>query len=60
MMIDGVILVAILVPAIIGLFSLFVNIITSTGGTKGIKSKSYKTKSGKVHTASKSREHYIV
>lgn len=57
---DGVILVAVLVPAIIGLFSLMVQIVSAQGGTKGITSKPYKTKSGVVHTAHKSREQHIV
>ena len=58
-MIDGVILVAILVTAIIGVFSLMVAVINGPGGTKGI-TQPYTTKSGEVHTAKKSREQYIV
>ena len=57
---DGVILVAVLVPAIIGLFSLMVHMVSAEGGTKGITPKPYKTKSGGVHTAHKSREQHIV
>ena len=59
-MIDGVILVAILVPAVIALFSLFVHITLSDGGTKGITKRPYITKSGVKHTAHKSREQHIV
>ena len=58
-MIDGVILVAILVPAIIGVCSLMVVVINGPGGTKGI-TQPYTTKSGELHTAKKSREQYIV
>ena len=53
-MIDGVILLAVLVPAIIGMFSLMVSVINETGGTKGI-TQPYITKSGKKHTAKKER-----
>lgn len=56
---DGVILLAILIPAIMGIFSFFINIINDTAGTKGI-TQPYKTKSGVTHTAKKSREQYIV
>jgi hypothetical protein len=57
---DGVILVAIIVPALIALFSMFVHLATSDGGTKGITKKPYTTKSGVKHTAHKSREQHIV
>jgi len=57
---DGVILVAVLIPATIALFSLFVHLITGEGGTKGITKKPYVTKSGKTHTAHKSREQHII
>ena len=57
---DGVILVAIIVPAVIALFSMFVHLSTFKGGTKGIVDKPYKTKSGVTHTAHKSREQHIV
>jgi len=57
---DGVILIAVVVPAIIGLFSLMVQTVSTDGGTKGITPKPYKTKSGAVHTAHKSREQHIV
>lgn len=56
---DGVILVAIMVPAVIGLFSLMIQVITSEGGTKGI-TQPYISKSGVKHTAHKSREQHIV
>jgi len=58
-MIDGVILLAVLVPAIIGMFSLMVSVINETGGTKGI-TQPYITKSGRKHTAKKERSNYIV
>ena len=57
---DGVILVAVIVPAVIALFSMFVHLATFKGGTKGIVDKPYKTKSGITHTAHKSREQHIV
>ena len=56
---DGVILVAVVVPAIIGLFSLMIQVINNEGGTKGI-TQPYITKSGTKHTAHKSREQHIV
>jgi len=56
---DGVILLAILIPAIMAVFSFIINIINDTAGTKGI-TQPYKTKSGTTHTAKKSREQYIV
>ena len=58
-MIDGVILVAIIIPAMIGMFSLMISIVTESGGTKGI-TQPYSTKSGKRHTAKKERQDYIV
>lgn len=57
---DGVILVAVVIPAVIALFSMFVHLTTFKGGTKGIVDKPYKTKSGVTHTAHKSREQHIV
>ena len=59
-MIDGVILVAVLVPPI-GMFSIvsLFHVINSDGGTKGI-TQPYVTKSGVRHTAHKSREQHIV
>lgn len=56
---DGVILLAIIIPAIMGLFSMMFNVINSDGGTKGI-TQPYVTKSGVKHTAHKSREQHIV
>lgn len=56
---DGVILVAIIVPAVMALFSMFLHLVNHTGGTKGI-TQPYKTKSGKTHTAKKEREQFIV
>ena len=56
---DGVILVAIIVPAVMALFSMFIHLVNHTGGTKGI-TQPYKTKSGKTHTAKKEREDHIV
>jgi len=56
---DGVVLVAIIVPATIALFSLMLQVINNTGGTKGI-TEPYVTKSGVKHTAHKSREQHIV
>ena len=56
---DGVVLVAIIVPATIALFSLMLQVINNTGGTKGI-TQPYVTKSGVTHTAHKSREQHIV
>jgi len=57
---DGVILVAIIIPLTIALFSFLVDLVNNTSGTKGISNKPYKTKSGKIHTADKTREDYIV
>lgn len=60
-MIDGVILVAIVVPAVIGLFSMMFSIINNEGGTKGISTEPYYgRKTGKQYTAEKTREHHIV
>lgn len=56
---DGVILIAIIIPAIIALFVFTVQLISEGGGTKGI-TKPYVTKSGIKHTAHKSREQHIV
>ena len=56
---DGVILLAILIPAIMAIFSFAFNMINDTAGTKGI-TQPYQTKSGATHTAKKSREQYIV
>lgn len=54
---DGVILAAGMIASLIAIVSLLIN---EGGGTKGIVDKPYKTKSGKVHTAKKSREQHIV
>ena len=56
---DGVILIAIIIPSIIALFVFTVQLISEGGGTKGI-TKPYVTKSGIKHTAHKSREQHIV
>ena len=56
---DGIVLVAITVPAVIALFGLMYQIINNDGGTKGI-TEPYVTKSGTKHTAHKSREQHIV
>ena len=57
---DGVILVAILVPAVIASFTFLVQLMNNHSGTKGIVDKPYVTKSGVTHTARKSRENHIV
>ena len=54
---DGVLLVAILVPLIIAVFNF---LLFSAEGSKGIVKEPYRSKSGKTHTAKKSREQYIV
>jgi len=60
-MIDGVVLVAIIIPAMIGLFTFMVQLVTAEGGTKGIsKDAYYGRKTGKQYTADKSREQHIV
>ena len=56
---DGVILMAIIVPAVIGLFSFIVSLQTGQSGTKGI-TQPYRTKRGVLHTAKKTREQHIV
>ena len=56
-MIDGVILVALMIPIFIGIVQF---IISMPEGTKGIKQETYITKSGEKHTALKSREDFIV
>ena len=58
-MIDGVVLMAIIVPVVITLFVFMVQLINGTVGTKGI-TQPYITKSGTKHTAHKSREQHIV
>lgn len=56
---DGVILVALMVPAVIAVFSIMIHVISNDGGTKGI-TQPYTTKSGTKRTAHKSREQHIV
>ena len=56
-MIDGVILVALMIPVFIGIVQFMINM---PEGTKGIKQEEYITKSGEKHTALKTREDYIV
>ncbi len=53
---DGVILAAGMIASLIALVHLLIN---EGGGTKGITHE-YRTKSGKIHTAKKSREQHIV
>ena len=54
---DGVILVAIMIPVFIGIVQFMV---TMPEGSKGIKQKTYLTKSGKKKTALNTREDFIV
>lgn len=56
---DGVILMFIIFPALIGVCMFTYQIVTGEGGTKGI-TQPYITKRGVRHTAKKSREHHIV
>jgi hypothetical protein len=57
---DGVILLAILLPSVIAMFVFLFQLINDNAGTKGISKEPYTTKSGVVHTAKKSRENHIV
>ncbi len=57
---DGVILVAIMIPVFIAICQMIIATTNSDGGTKGISAKPYKTKSGVIHTARKDRENHIV
>ena len=57
---NGVILIAIVIPAVIAMFTFLMQLVNNHAGTKGISEKPYRTKSGAVHTAKKSREHHIV
>ena len=58
---DGVILVAIIIPSMIGLFHLLLNLVTDEGGTKGLeRDPYYGRKSGKIYTAKKDREKHLV
>jgi len=60
-MIDGVILLAIVIPGLIAIFQMMFTVINSEGGTKGIsKDIYYGRKTGRKYTAEKSREHHIV
>jgi hypothetical protein len=60
-MVDGVILLAIVVPGLIAIFQMMFFVINSEGGTKGIsKDAYYGRKTGKQYTAEKSRENYLV
>ena len=59
-MIDGVILVAILIPTLIATFVFMVNLVTGESGTKGLTKQSYRTRDGKLHTAKRSREQHII
>tara|TARA_Y100001938_G_C7842507_1_gene306800 strand:- start:66 stop:239 length:174 start_codon:yes stop_codon:yes gene_type:complete len=57
-MIDGVLIVALIIPAFICIVQL---IIMKTEGTKGIeKEPYYGRKTGKMYTAEKSRETHLV
>ena len=57
---DGVILMAIMIPSIVALFTFLVNL-NEDNGIKRIEKKPYYGKySGKVYTAKKDREKYIV
>lgn len=58
-MVDGVILIAIIVPIFMALFAFMVQVLNGNVGTKGI-TKPYRTKSGVLHTAKKHREEHIV
>ena len=58
-MIDEVILIAILIVASIGVFSLILSVLSNKGGTKGI-TQPYVTKAGNEYTAKKERSNYIV
>jgi hypothetical protein len=57
---DGVILIAIIIPAVIAMFTFLMQLVNNHAGTKGISKDPYTTKSGVVHTAKKSRENHIV
>jgi len=60
-MVDGVIIVAIMVPVIIGICQMMFTVINSEGGTKGIsKEVYYGRKTGKQYTAERGREDYII
>ena len=60
-MIDGVIILAIIIPVVIAICQMMFVIINNDGGTKGIsKDAYYGRKTGKQYTAEKSREQHIV
>ena len=60
-MIDGVIILAIIIPVVIAICQMMFVIINNDGGTKGIsKDAYYGKKTGKQYTAEKSREQHIV
>ena len=59
MEIDGVILMAIIVPVIVSLSVFMYHMVNGTVGSKGI-TQPYKTKSGAIKTAKKERSEYIV
>ena len=60
-MIDGVIIVAIMIPVFIAICQMIILVTKGDGGTKGIiKDIYYGRKTGKVYTAEKSREQHIV
>ena len=60
-MVDGVILVAVMIPVFIAICQMIFMVTDGTGGTKGIsKDVYYGRKTGKVYTAKKSREQHIV
>ncbi len=60
-MIDGVILLAIMIPVFIAICQMIITVTISDGGTKGIsKDAYYGRKTGKLYTAEKSRENHIV
>ena len=60
-MIDGVILVAVMIPVFIAICQMIISVTISDGGTKGIsKDVDYGKKTGKQYTADKSRENHIV
>ena len=60
-MIDGVILLAIVIPGLIAICQMMFVVINSEGGSKGISKEAYYgRKTGKKYTAEKSREHHIV
>ena len=60
-MIDVVIIVAIMIPVLLGIGQMMFTVINGNGGTKGISKEAYYgRKTGKVYTAEKSRENHIV